>query len=118
MSIKSDSCYSKRTGEPLTEYVSEDQAREGADYTNSKYKNSSLAPYRCSKCNKWHLSPRDRQTPSIKCPSCTDSNGFYKDLYPSRKVAERRAGILHKERGVRLHVYKCAYHNGWHLTKG
>ena len=117
MSIKSDSCSSKRTGEPLTEYNTEYEAQEGADYANSTYGNN-LAPYKCRDCGMWHLSPKDRQTPSSKCNSCTDSNGQYKDLYATEQAAERRATILYEEKGISLSVYECPYDRGWHLTKG
>ncbi len=117
MSLGSNSCFSKRTGKPLTEYDSIHEAQKGANYANSTYGNN-LIPYKCKNCGLWHLSPKDRQTPSSKCHNCTDGNGRYKDLYHTKEIAERRRTILYKEKGIRLNVYKCPYHNsGWHLTK-
>jgi hypothetical protein len=116
MSRKSASCKSARTGAPLTEYDSEYEAQEGANYANSVYGNN-LIPYQCDKCGLWHLSPKNRQTPSTTCRSCIDSNGYPKDLYRMEGDAERRAEIIYKEQGIRLKIYKCPYNNGWHLTK-
>jgi hypothetical protein len=117
VSIKSNSCFSKRTGEPLTEYYSEGDAWEGAEYANNQYGNN-LIPYQCKKCEFWHLSPKDRQTPSQKCFDCTDGSGKCKRLYYSEEDAERRADILYEEEGVNLEVYECPHNDGWHLTKG
>lgn len=115
--MKSKSCYSKKTNEPLTEYFTEEDAQDGADYINSAFDND-LAPYKCSKCNKYHLSPKNRQTPSTTCNYCTDRYGSPKELYSLREYAERRANITYQERGLRLSFYQCEYSNGWHLTKG
>lgn len=115
MNKKSISCFGKYD-KPLTEYHSLNAAREGANYVNVQYSRN-LVPYQCKKCNFWHLSPKDRQTPCRTCYCCTDSRGNYKALYDSKKDADRRAGILYKEQGVQLKVYSCLYNNGWHLTK-
>ena len=116
MSQKSPTCVGKISGQPLTEYDSEEEAREGADYANKKYRNN-LTPYTCDQCGKWHLSPMSRQTPSKKCKICTGVDGRAKDSYQSRKDAQRRADILLKEQGAILQVYECEYGSGWHLTK-
>jgi len=116
MSHKSSTCTSKKTGKPLSVYTSEADAQESADYARSQY-NSDMAPYKCRKCGQWHLSPKDRHTPSTKCRTCTGSDGKRKDLYSSETAAEKRAAILLKEQGVSLKVYKCLYSDGWHLAK-
>jgi len=116
MGRKSISCFS-RMDEPLTEYDTEDEAQQGADYANSTY-NNNLSPYQCGTCELWHLAPRDRQTPNSKCNTCVGRNGQYKALYFKQESARRRASILHEEKGIHLTVYKCPYHDGWHLTKG
>jgi hypothetical protein len=87
MSFKSTTCFSKNTGNPLTEYISEYDAEDGASYIKKTYGNN-LSPYQCNCCGGWHLSPKNRQTPSVKCPECTDSNGYYKDLYESFESAD------------------------------
>ncbi len=109
MSFKSATC-SGRTGEPLTEYNSEYEAQQGADYANIDY-GANFIPYRCHTCGLWHLSPKNRQTPSIICGICG------KNLYKTKKDAEKRAAILKKEQGARLRVYRCPCNDGWHLTK-
>lgn len=116
MTFKSKTCFSKKTGKPLTEYMSRYEADEGADYANKTYGNS-LSSYQCNVCGGWHLSPKVRQTPSIKCPECTDSNGYSKALYLTYESALNRASILYEERGVMLSVYECPHYEGWHLTK-
>ena len=116
MSRKSDSCFSKRNGKPLTVYASKPEAQQSANYENQYGRN--LVPYQCRKCGEWHLSPKDRQTPSTKCRHCTGLAGKYKDLYESEADAGKRAAILRKEEGISLTVYKCPYEDGWHLTKG
>ena len=116
MSYKSDICFSKHNNTPLTTYVSEDEAQSGANFVNSKYDND-LVPYKCSNCNEWHLSPKNRSTKSTKCYDCTDRNGNNKDLYLTKNDAQQRADILYEEMGVLLNLYECPYNNGWHLTK-
>ncbi len=116
MCMKSTACMSKRSGKPLTEYHSEYEALEAAEYSNINYGND-LVPYKCSKCNQWHLTPKSRRTPSRKCEYCTDSVGRGKELYETEKAAELRAEILREEQGVWLRVYECPCDNGWHLTK-
>ena len=117
MSLKSATCVGKQTGRPLTEYDSEYDAQDGADYANSKF-GQNLVPYQCDKCGQWHLSPMNRQTPSQKCSYCTGIDGKAKDSYQSRQDAQRRADILRKEQGVTVKVYECGYGSGWHLTRG
>lgn len=116
MSTKSETCVGKKTGKPLTEYDSEREAQEGADYANSRYQNN-LAPYPCDTCGKWHLTPADRQTPSTACKLCTGTDGKPKEAYRSREDAQRRADILRREMGADLKVYQCEHGSGWHLTK-
>ncbi len=116
MDRKSLTCMNRRTGKPLTEYDSEYEAIDAAEYVNRTYR-LNLVPYKCHKCGLWHLSPKNRQTPSKKCYNCLDAAGAPKDLYRTREIAERRAEILYYEKGVSLNIYKCPYANGWHLTK-
>ena len=91
---------------PLSEFDSEADAL----YCIEEMRINNLVPYKCQKCKKWHLSPKNRQTPSTKCNSC------HKDLYSTKAIALRRAEIIREEKGVRLSVYKCSYMEGWHLT--
>ncbi len=116
MTTKSKTCIGKKSGKPLTEYSSESEAKEAAAYASATYKRH-LTPYLCETCNKWHLSPINRQTPSKKCPHCMGSDGRSKDAYGSEKNAQLRAKIIRKESSVLLRAYPCPYGNGWHLTK-
>lgn len=115
--MKSKTCFSKKNGSALTEYRTESEAIEGAKYSNSAYGND-LTHYQCSKCKKWHLTPKNRQTPSKTCYFCTDSNGRNKDLYLSYESAQNRANIIRQEQGIILSIYDCPYEDGYHLTKG
>lgn len=117
MNRKSTTCISKKTHQPLTEYKNEFDAQHSADYANLNYKRN-LVPYQCKKCSKWHLGPKDRQTPSKKCSHCTDSLGCSKALYFTYAGAKRRADIIMQEEGKSLQVYECPNLQGWHLTKG
>ena len=100
---KSKTCTGKKTGKPLTEYGTEDEAREAARYASANYKR--------------HLTPVNRQTPSVKCAFCVGQDGRPKDAYSTEKDAKLRAGIIRKESGISLRAYACQYGNGWHLTK-
>lgn len=117
MAQKSATCVGKMSGEPVTEYDSEEEAWEGADYANEVY-GSNLVPYECRRCGFFHLAPQHRQTPSRTCHSCAGADGRPKEAYATQQDAERRAEILLAERGVRLRAYVCNHGSGWHLTKG
>ncbi len=114
--MKSKTCTGKTTGKPLTEYGSENEAAEAAQYASANYKRQ-LTPYLCQTCGKWHLSPANRQTPSQKCAHCAGADGRPKDTYRNEKEAKLRAAIIRKESGVSLRAYPCPYGSGWHLTK-
>lgn len=121
MSRKSTTCSGRISGNPLTEYDTEELAEAGAEYANGRY-GSDMVPYECSNCDKWHLSPRSRQTraeSSVWGCQCTDAQGNPKQAYASRSDAERRAQILNDECGVSLSVYACTASNNddvFHLT--
>ena len=116
MGLKSDTCFGKKTGRPLTEYDSEAEALEGAAYAKERY-GQNLMPYRCDRCGLWHLAPKSRHTPSEPCAYCTGADGKPKEAYKTQRSAQRRADIIRKEQGVELKVYPCEYGSGWHLTK-
>lgn len=115
MTVKSAICL-KKDGEPYTEYASEHEAAIGASYVRREY-GLDLSPFKCPNCGQWHLSPKERRTPSRICVYCLDSHGRHKELYETREAAQRRAGIIAKERGVTLNVYKCPRQHGWHLAR-
>jgi len=113
---KSHTCNSSK-GEPLTEYPSRAEAFDAARYV-AEHHRLDLVPYRCSRCQYWHLSPRGRNTPSDTCSFCTSSGGEAKALYGSKRDAVRRAQIISEEKGLHLEAYPCPHNQGWHLTSG
>ncbi|MDA0712271.1 MAG: hypothetical protein O3B73_18895 [bacterium] len=117
MSLKSPTCSGSQSGKPLSEYDSEEEAREAADYARKTY-GRTLDPYLCDRCDRWHLGLENRKTPSLPCPTCTGTDGRLKEAYQSREDAQKRADILGREQGVALSVYPCDHGNGWHLTRG
>lgn len=113
MVFDSEVCF-KQDGTPLKAYDSEISAREGAEYVKKRYEHEQV-PYKCNKCDFWHLSPIERQTKN-HISSCRDSKGNPKSAYETREDAEKRAKILYKEKGIKLKVYQCSDCNYWHLT--
>lgn len=115
--MKSDSCFGKVSGKPLSFYYTEFESQIAAEYSKNIYGNE-LTPYECQRCSYWHLSPKARMTPSKKCNWCTAADGEYKNSYRTIKEARLRAKIIYEEQGIDLKVYECKYGEGWHLTKG
>ena len=114
--MKSKTCTSGRSNKPLTEYNTEPEALEAA--AGIRKRNSThMVPYNCDTCNKWHLTPKSRQTPSTTCKECKDRTGKPKESYETKQGAVKRARILRKEQGVVLAAYVCPHGDGWHLTK-
>ena len=114
--MKSETCFGKASGQPLAVYFDEFDALSAAEHAALTYERA-LLPYQCLKCEKWHLSPKERQTPSFKCNVCTAGNGDFKNSYQTKSIAQTRAKIIFNESGRKLKVYKCIHGNGWHLTK-
>lgn len=117
--MKSTMCMSTQSGKPLSEYHSEYEAQDGAEYAESKH-NLKLHPYQCETCGLWHLSPRIRNksnSDSTGSCSCTDRHGYSKELYNLKETAKDIASSLSKEKKFRLRVYQCPHGHGWHLTK-
>jgi len=48
---------------------------------------------------------------------CLDSHGDFKYLYPTKKEAEKQVNYSWQTKRVKLSLYVCSYHCGWHLTK-
>jgi len=116
MPDRSSTCFG-RTGAPLNEYRYRGDAERHARILRTEH-GTEFVPYQCGHCNLWHLSPAERQTPSRPCNFCRDQNGHAKDLYLSEHAAKKRAGIIFRERGIRLKVYPCPSQTGWHLSSG
>ncbi len=48
---------------------------------------------------------------------CMDSRKEFKYLYNSKKDAERQIAFSRQHKGIKLKLYACPYHCGWHLAK-
>jgi len=114
--MKSSTCFGKKTEKPLAEYDSKSEASDSADYARMVFEKD-MEPYHCDICGKWHLSPKDRKTPSSKCLYCVGGDGRAKALYRNKTEALQRAKIIHQEQGKKLFTYQCEHTDGWHLTK-
>lgn len=110
-------CLSKHTGKPRATYQSEYEVNEAVRYVLDTHGND-VVPYLCGKCKLWHLSPKERHTPSHDCLDCTDRYGKIKQSYVTEKCALNRAKIRGKSSGKKLRVFPCPYGDGWHLTSG
>lgn len=115
--MKSTTCFSKTTKNPLSVYTTEAEAQQSANYQH--YENGrSLYPYHCVRCGLWHLAPTETRINVLhNACSCIDSCGKHKDLYLSREDAEKAKSKCGSERGYRLYIYECPRKNGFHLTK-
>ena len=47
---------------------------------------------------------------------CLDSRGDFKYLYSTKKEAEQQAKYTLKTKRIKLTIYPCPYHCGWHLS--
>jgi len=48
---------------------------------------------------------------------CVDSRGDFKYLYEHKKEAENQVQFSLKTKRVKLTLYACPFHCGWHLSK-
>lgn len=117
MCKKSTTCFSKKTGSPLTMYWSETEAGLAAESLNMR-ENTDFVHYQCRTCQYWHLAPSQTQDRSWLSSTCTDRNGEAKRSYPTEQYADRRARQINASRDVRVFSYRCADCSHWHLTKG
>lgn len=114
--MKSDICFSK-SGNPLSVFMTEEEAQHSADYERGRWGGMDLYPYQCERCGYWHLAPQKSRVEfkEYAC-SCTDSLGRSKRLYATREDAEKARITSEEARNVRLTVYECLEGGGWHLT--
>ena len=114
--MKSSTCY-RKDGVPRSEFYSESDAWDAAEH-EAQMRGMELVPYRCNKCEKWHLSPAERVTPSKPCTyGCLDASGRKKESYATESAAQSRAQLIFEERSISLSVYESPGGSGWHLTK-
>lgn len=114
--MKSNTCFSKKTGEALSVYNNEIDALAGAKKT-MQYGGPKLYPYLCERCHHYHLAPEDSKI-NVKhnACSCTDSNGNPKALYLTEADAEKQRIKSQSEQNVCLKIYPCNDGLGYHLT--
>jgi hypothetical protein len=48
---------------------------------------------------------------------CMDSRGDFKYLYESKKEAQQQVQFSLKTKRIKLTLYACPFHCGWHLSK-
>lgn len=48
---------------------------------------------------------------------CLDSRGDFKYLYESKKEAQRQVEFTFETKRIKLTLYACPFHCGWHLNK-
>ena len=113
--MKSATCFSNTTKNPLSVYNTEAEAQQSADYQLRNGR--SLYAYRCERCGLWHLAPTASRINVLhKACRCEDSFGKSKDLYVSREVAERARRKRESEGAGQLYIYECPHGCGYHLT--
>lgn len=114
--MKSTTCFSKTTKNPLSVYTTEAEAQQSADY--QRYENGrSLYPYHCERCGLWHLAPTASRINVLRnACSCADSCGRHKDLYLSYEDALKAKTKRESEGACPLYIYPCETRSGYHLT--
>ena len=48
---------------------------------------------------------------------CLDSRGDFKYLYPTKQEAQKQSNYTWQTKRIKLTLYSCPYHCGWHLSK-
>ena len=48
---------------------------------------------------------------------CVDAKGEFKYLYKTQKEAQKQLEYSQKAKRVKLKLYPCPYHCGWHLSR-
>lgn len=114
--IKSKTCFSKSSGEPLSEYLTREEAEESVSYQLLRYEREFYA-YACRKCGSFHIAPRKSLINVVHCGcDCKDSLGRRKDLYLSVEDAEKVKRKRESEGSASLYIYPCPEREGFHLT--
>lgn len=109
---KSKTCFGKKNGEPLTEYYSIYEAENATKDCSQR-----MYAYECQKCGKYHLAPENSKI-NVKhnACSCMDSSHKPKALYETQADAEKQRKKSFEEHHIKLRIYECPEHKGFHLT--
>lgn len=110
----SNTCKSSE-GNFKREFDSENEAQDSASFLKERH-GTTLEPYNCMDCGKWHLAPRSRMTSFNFSCSCKDQRGNPKRLYKTKADARKAQQISEEGRHVLLSIYPCEHANGYHLT--
>lgn len=110
---ESQTCFGKISGQPLKQFNTLADAQEAA---NSITINETY-PYQCSKCGYYHLAPKSSKINVVRnACSCRDSQNRPKCLYLTKEDAEKQLIKSQNENHVKLRIYECSEHKGFHLT--
>ena len=115
-SLKSETCFSK-DNKPLSYYETIEDAIKGANFLSEKI-NKKMKPYKCEKCNKFHIKPEEvffNKNDLSKC-SCVDHSGNKKDSYSTKFDAEKMIKFKKEKDNIDLYIFKCPENNGYHIT--
>lgn len=96
-------------GKPRKCYGDELSADIAAQHVLATHRKT-VVSYSCRGCGAWHLTPKERYTPSHFCGQCG------KKAYDAEHFAQLRAELREHEGAGPLRVYECPYGDGWHLT--
>ena len=114
--MKSLTCFSKRTNQPLTEFLTEAEAESSAFY-EKLMRGIDLYVYQCDKCGLFHLAPEDSKLRVKKNTCyCRDSRGNPKALYLTIEDAKKQQAKSQREQHIQLKIYPFEQRLGYHLT--
>ena len=60
---------------------------------------------------------RREEVEEIDACFCMESRGDFKYIYETKKEAEKQVEYSWRSKRVKLLLYPCPYHCGWHLSK-
>ena len=109
-------CVYLNSGRPMMAFDSKAEARRYAK--REKKKHRKLVPYRCTRCDKWHLRTRLNDAHYKVC-KCRDHRGRLKRAYLDRDEIEAVCAKINlKAKYEVVEVYECPeYYDVWHLTR-
>ena len=109
-------CVHLDSGRPMMVFYSKAEARRYAK--KCKRKHRKLVPYRCARCDKWHLRTKMNDAHYKVC-KCRDHRGCLKRAYLDRDEIEVVCSKINDKAGCEVvEVYECPeYYDVWHLTR-
>ena len=99
-------------------HLSELSNKEILDYYNvASLKELNSHIEHIKKVLKKQIENYEEELEQINACFCLDSNEDFKYLYSTKKEAEQQVKFTLKTKRVKLALYPCTFHCGWHLTK-